>query len=232
MLKLTQEFTFKDTDFDNNDELKASSLMYIFQEAAGEHAQQLNLGFDDLIANNNMWVLTKVRFKIHSTMFPNVEYRIETYPRPRKGITFYRDYYVYDSADNLMATGTSQWCIVNFETRKVERTRIDFDGEFIDHPAFDDGIAKIKAVNPVFSKSYKVGQEDLDQNEHVNNCRYADMIESVLGERGYSELSIHFVKEALLGDKIMLHKEEQDDGLLVMGNLSDDTVVFQAKVVK
>jgi len=230
MLKLAQEFAFKETDFDKNDELKASSLMYIFQEAAAEHAGQLNLGFDELIAKNSMWVLTKVRFKIHDTMLPNVEYRIETYPRPRKGITFYRDYYVYDSEDNLIAAGTSHWCIVNFATRKVERARIDFDGEFIDHPAFDDGIAKIKAVDPVFSKSYKVGQEDLDQNEHVNNCRYADMIESVIEGKGYSEFTIHFAKEAVLGDEILLCRENADDGIFVMGKLEDETVIFQSKV--
>lgn len=232
MLKLTQDFIFKETDFDKNDELKASSLMYVFQEAAKEHASQLNLGFDDLMSNNYIWVLTKLRFKIHDTMLPGVEYTIETYPRPKKGITFYRDYYVYDEARNLMAAGTSHWCIINFETRKIERTKLDFDGEFIDYQAFEDGIAKIKALEPVFSQSYTVGQEDLDQNEHVNNCRYADMIELVLEGRGYSEFNIHFAKEAVLGDEILLFREDREDGIIVMGRLADDTMIFQAEVKK
>ena len=51
MLTLEQKICWTDKDFDNNGRIKISSLMYAFQEIAGDHAESLNFGFDDLIAN-------------------------------------------------------------------------------------------------------------------------------------------------------------------------------------
>ena len=121
MLTLEQKICWTDKDFDNNGRIKISSLMYAFQEIAGAHAESLNFGFDDLIANNRMWVITKLRFKVSGMIKPEVTYTLQTFPRPRKGVTFYRDYYIYDNEGNELVKGTSHWSIVNFETRKVER---------------------------------------------------------------------------------------------------------------
>ncbi len=230
LLTLAQNICFKEDDFDAKGNIKASSLMYAFQEIASAHAESLGLGFDDLIANNYIWVLTKLRFEIKEKFAADRDYILRTYPRPRKGVTFYRDYYIYDG-DVLMAVGTSQWCIINFETRRIERAKLDFDGEFIDHEPFEKGIEKFKVDQDVLVQIgvHKVVEDDLDDNEHVNNCRYADMVEDVLA--GHVDYSIYFSKEALLGDEIMLYKNEAEDGYIyVEGKLEDGTVIFQVKV--
>lgn len=229
VLNLTEKLQFAAEDFDEKGNIKASSLMYAFQEVASDHAERLGLGFDDLMAQNYIWVLTKLRFSIKEQMKPMVEYRLETYPRPKKGVTFYRDYYIYDGEGELMAVGTSYWCIINFVTRKVERLRMDFDGVFIGNQPFENGIEKFKIdqENLVRIGTHKVTEDDLDNNEHVNNCRYADMVKDVL--KGHEDYSIHFSKEALLGDEIILYKGEEGEYTMVEGKLADDTIIFQVK---
>lgn len=230
MLMLQQELTFTEEDFDEKGNIKASSLMYAFQEIAAAHAQRLDLGFDDLMANNYIWVLSKLRFSVAARMEEGKAYVLKTYPRPKKGVTFFRDYYIYDDADLLMAAGTSHWCIINFETRKIERAKIDFDGVFIDHEPFENGIEKFKVDQEALVQigSHKVVEDDLDENQHVNNCRYADMVENVLA--GHTDFSIYFSKEALLGDEIILYKAEDGGYIYVEGKLEDGTIIFQAKV--
>lgn len=228
LLTLEQKVSFGTDDFDSKGNIKASALMYAFQEIAAAHAGSLGLGFDDLIVDNYIWVLTKLRFEIKEELNLEKEYILRTYPRPRKGVTFYRDYYIYDG-DSQVAVGTSQWCIINFETRKIERAKIDFDGEFIDHEPFEGGIEKFKIDQAALTQFgvHKVVEDDLDDNEHVNNCRYADMVEEELS--GKSECSIYYSKEALLGDEILLYKGQEGEYTMIEGLLEDGTVIFQVK---
>lgn len=230
MLTLQKNLIFAADDFDKAGNIKASSLMYAFQEIAAAHAQKLDLGFSDLMANNYIWVLSKLRFSVYNKPEAGKAYRLETYPRPKKGVTFFRDYYIYDEDDELQAAGTSHWCIINFETRKIERAKIDFDGVFIDHEPFENGIEKFKVDQETLVQIglHKVTEEDLDENMHVNNCRYADMVEDVLA--GHKDYSIYFSKEALLGDEIILCKAAGEDGYIyVEGKLEDGTIIFQVK---
>ena len=228
LLMLKQDISFGAEDFDAKGNIKASSLMYAFQEIAGAHADSLGFGFDDLIVNNYIWVLTKLRFEIKEKLEADKDYILRTYPRPRKGVTFYRDYYLYDG-DVQMAVGTSQWCIINFETRRIERAKLDFDGEFVDFEPFENGIEKFKVDQESLVKigSHKVTEDDLDDNEHVNNCRYAEMVEDELS--GHNEHSIYFSKEALLGDEIILYKGQEGEFDMIEGKLEDGTIIFQVK---
>jgi len=235
MLTLKQEICWSDKDFDSNGNIKISSLMYAFQDIAGDHAESLNVGFDDLIKNNSMWVITKLRFKVMGKVAAGRKYILQTFPRPRKGVTFYRDYYLHDIEGNEIARGTSHWSIVNFETRKVERVRFQFEGEFTENIAFEDDIAKFKVRDAEHISIHKVVESDLDRNQHTNNCRYGDMTESVIEKKDCYEFTLHFAMEALLGDEIHIYKKEGDNGeTYVMGRLhdEDETLIFQAMITE
>ncbi len=233
LLTIKHDLRFGPEDFDAKGNFKASSLMYAFQEIAADHAGGLGLGFDDLMENNYIWVLSKVRFQVSSVIEQGKDYVLRTYPRPKKGVTFFRDYYLFEGEEaegkDPVAKGTSHWCIINFATRKIERAKVDFNGTFIDFEAFENGIEKFKIDQEALVKFgvHKVVEDDLDDNEHVNNCRYADMVEEELS--GKTEYSIYFSKEALLGDDIVLYKAEEDGNTLIEGKLEDGTIIFQVK---
>ena len=233
LLTIKHDLRFGAEDFDAKGNIKASSLMYAFQEIAADHANGLGLGFDDLMANNLIWVLSKVRFQVSGVIEEGKDYVLRTYPRPKKGVTFFRDYYLFEGEESEgkepIAKGTSHWCIINFETRKIERAKVDFDGIFVDYEAFENGIEKFKIDQDTLVQFgvHKVVEDDLDDNEHVNNCRYADMVEEELS--GFEECSIYYSKEALLGDEILLYKGQEGDYSMIEGRLADETVIFQVK---
>lgn len=232
MLELKRSISFRKEDFDSDENIKASSLMYSFQEIAAEHADKLGFGFDDMIKNNRIWVLNKLKFRIYGRLKKDVEYELSTYPRPKKGVSWFRDYYLRDEHGALMTAGASQWCIINFDTRRIERTGLDFDGEYIDHPAFEEGIEKIRIPELTMAGKHTVTETDLDENRHTNNCRYADMISDVLGRSDHESFTINFTRETRLGDEIMLYTGvgETEESKVVVGKSADGSQVFHAGI--
>ena len=138
---------------------------------------------------------------------------------------------ICDEDENLIVSAMSQWCIVDFETRKLVRSALEFSGEYIDIPAFEEKIEKIKYSDPQAAGAHTVTEEDLDINCHVNNCRYADMTSEILDRNDFQSFTINFLKETVVGDRIDMFMERAEDGSdIVVGMLEDESVVFQAKV--
>lgn len=231
MLELKEAINFMEDDFDGEGNIKASSLMYHFQEIASRHAELLDAGFDELMDRHLIWVITKLKVKVYDRFNAGQKYILSTYPRPKKSVTMFRDYYIHDEAGNLLAAGMSHWCIINFETRKIEKTDIKFEGEYIDHQAFEEGIERIsKSLQLIRVGEHTVVESDLDRNKHMNNCKYADMISDILGSNKYESFIINFAQEALLGDEILLYKGESKGRTVVTGKLDDNTMIFQASI--
>ena len=85
-------------------------------------------------------------------------------------------------------------------------------------------------------------EDDLDKNQHVTNARYTVMIDETLGTSAHREVTIHFAKETVLGDEILLYTDAEkadpkaadytDGGNSqhVVGELSDSTIVFKSLI--
>ena len=182
MLKLEKRIRFNENDFDENGNIRASSLLHSFQDIAAEHADILGVGREHLMERGWIWVLSKVKLKVYGAIEADKDYVLTTCPRPKKGLIFPRDYYLraaMASDTAVLAAGMSQWCIINFLTRKLERNDIDFQGQCIEQAPFEEGIEKIRCSAPQDAGSHLVTEDDLDVNRHVNNCRYADMVSEV-----------------------------------------------------
>ena len=231
ILLLKEKSAFKNKDFDENGNVRASALLRHFEQIATDHAEMMGIGHDDLIKENRIWVLSKLRFRMHGRIREGELYDIATYPSTGRGAAYPRGYYICDEDENLIVSAMSQWCVVDFETRKLVRSALEFSGEYIDIPAFEEKIEKIKYKEPQSAGVHIVTEEDLDINCHVNNCRYADMTSDVLGRNDYQSFTINFLRETVVGDRIDLLTERAEDGSdIVVGMLEDKSVVFQAKV--
>lgn len=231
LLELKELIRFTENDFDEAGNVKASRLMYQFQEIASHHADELGIGFDRLIKDNLIWVMSKLKFEIYEKPEPAAEYVLSTYPRPKKGVTYFRDYYIHDREGNLKAAAVAHWFVINFDTRRIERRELKFTGDYIDYPAFEKGIEKIKMPELIKAGVHVVSEEDLDVNRHMNNCRYADMIGEVTGKGGYREFIINFAHESMLGDEIELYVGNDVEKTVVVGMLEGGETVFQAGIV-
>jgi acyl-ACP thioesterase len=127
-----------------------------------------------------------------------------------------------------LCDGISQWCIMDFVTRRIIRVPKDFVGEFYTTPILPDGFERFRPEAPVPAGTYTITEADLDGNNHTNNCRYADMIEQVLPHTSGADFSISFAKETRLGDVIELFTSPAENGRTIVGGNVDGQNVFSA----
>ena len=218
-------------DFYENGQVKLSSLLYFFQEAATEHADIIGVGGDALAKDNIVWILAKMKLRILKAIEKDSDYYVMTYPRAQKSRFCPRDYYLYDSEDQLVAVGSAIWSLMDWTTRKIVKMTLDFGGDLREDEAFPEGFEKVRAKEPGYVMDYVVGPDDIDENEHTNNCRYADMVAMGSDISPIKEFVLQFSKETREGETILLCRENMDDGQVVIGKLPDEQTVFQSKII-
>ena len=224
MITYEMPISFTAEQFFPNGTVKASALQFVFQEIGGIHAEALGLGFEAMMKDNHIWVLTKLKYRILSPLHPNTDYRLVTFPKPHRGPLYQRDYKIYDAEGELLVIGISQWCVMDYTTRKMLRTNKDFEGEFNTEVLFPEGFDRFRATELTPAGSYTITESDLDHNAHTNNCRYADMVEQVLPNLSPADFSITFAQETLLGDEIALFTSPCEGHTVVCGMVGEQTV--------
>lgn len=230
MLEYKMEIRLEKKDFDEKGEIRPGALLRFFQDIAALHADQMGIGFDDMMKDDLIWIITKLRCRIAAPLSPGQNCYILTYPRKKRSRICPRDYYLYDEADKLCAYGTSLWSVINYKTRKLERIPFDYGEELYEKDAFPEGFEKLHMENPRSLGSYTVKKEDLDVNDHTNNCRYADLVRSISEVERIGEFTIQFSKETRLGDEILLSGHKEAGQETIRGSLAGDETVFLAKL--
>lgn len=230
MVEHRKDFKTTAEDFDKNGQIKISSILYFFQEAATEHADIIGVGGDDLMKDNIVWILAKMKLRILENLKPDQDYYVMTYPRAQKSRFCPRDYYLYNGDGKMVAVGSAIWSLMDWTTRKIVKMDLNFGGDLREDEAFPEGIEKIRSKNAEPVGEYVVVSEDIDSNEHTNNCVYGDiaMRASTITEVG--DFVIQYSKETREGETIHLFREEAEDGQRISGKLPDDQTVFQAKM--
>ncbi len=224
MITYEMPISFSSEHFTSGGTVKASALQLVFQEIAGIHAQELGLGFEAMMRDNQIWVLTKLKYRLLAPLQPHTPYRLVTFPKPHRGLLYQRDYKIFDEQGTLLVMGISQWCVMDYTTRKILRTGKDFTGEFNTEVLFPEGFDRFRPGDLTHAGSYTITQADLDGNAHTNNCRYADMVEQVLPGQAAADFSVTFAHETRLGDVIELFTSPFGDHTIVCGMVEGQTV--------
>ena len=214
----------------NETGIRPSALQYEFQEIGGEHAASAGMGVPEMTADGQMWVVTKIRYILHGSLHPDTDYRLVTYPRPKRGMLYQRDYQIFTMDGVLLCEGISQWCIMDYNTRRIVRANKDFVGEFNTEPILPTGFPRFRPDVLIPAGSYTVTEADLDGNNHTNNCRYADMAEQVLPNISPAEFNINFARETRLGDVIELFTSVTPDGKTIVSGSIEGENVFSALI--
>jgi acyl-ACP thioesterase len=237
------------SDFDRHQRILPSSVLDLFQDVAGVHAEMLGVSGPQLLERNLCWMITRARFEIlkQPALYKSVVVR--TWPIESRRIELDRDYEIYSEDGELLIRGTSAWVVMDITDRtspKLVMAR-DFDlglTEYKTERAFERAFGravytKILSDTPY---SYSPVYTDLDMNGHVNNTKYAALtlnaVADTLGERKIFDVRIDFAKEVLLGDTLLIHsesKENEDGSLTISARGETDSspmnfgVIFTAK---
>ena len=207
-------FRIRAQEADVQKRLKLSSLIMLMQEASMENALQLKVSVWDL--SEQSWVLLRKEVQIIRAPLLGEHIRIKTYPAGFDRVLAYRDYIVYDSEGQIIATAASTWTLMNLSTRKIQRIPqnlddIVFKGETLPLPE-----SKLKLTQEVDQMyDYTVRMGDIDWNNHVNNIVLSKlMLQSApvghLQNLNISKFTFHIKSECLLGEEITITSASVD----------------------
>ena len=223
------------SDFDTFDKIKMHSLLDMFQDLAKEHADILGLGYNEFKPKNLMWILLSTKIEIIKDVTYGEEVVLKTWPHPKGRIDFIRDYQVLSPEGDVYVKASSKWIVVDFVTRKIKRTSdIDYPEKTIDDKNFDD-VSRIRIDIPEdkeFVCDYKVVNNDLDHNGHMNNCKYMELVYNTMdikNKKHLVSLHIDFINEVMLGQTISLYKFNLEEEQYYVGYV-DNIQSFIAKV--
>ncbi|MBQ6996770.1 MAG: hypothetical protein IJN60_00125 [Oscillospiraceae bacterium] len=203
-----KQITVGDTQVNAFDRLKNSQLLAILQEAAGEHGALLGVDKDSLLKKKLFWAL--IRYHIEITRLPRSGevITVETWPMPTTRTAYPRATVAYDADGNELFRGISLFVLVNFETRAMVLpafSGVEVNGWVRGNELAMPGSLLPKALEN--SESRVVRFSDLDFNGHMNNCRYMQWVDDLLGadfhaDHSPREMVICYHSEAREGETV------------------------------
>ena len=236
MIRFEQKFTIPCYDTDASWRLKPSSFMDLAQEAAGQHAVYLGFGYDDLIATNTAWILSRVHVEFVDAPKWRENITLRTWHKGLNRLFFLRDFILTDDQGRERVKATTSWLVLNLETRRLVRDpKLMEEGtvcldNVIETPA--DKVMMPKDIEPQYVMDHHVAYSDVDMNGHTNNAMYMqwamDTVDyDIASTRPVKWFTINFNHETKPGDIVALYKvvKEEEDGrhVFVEGKVNDQS---------
>lgn len=219
---------------DPSGKLRWASLADLLQEVAWKHADSREFG-QVLFDKGYMWVLSRFDIQVHAMPFWGETIQIETAGRGINKLFALREFRVTDSSGTVLATAMSAWLLLDIKTKRPQRPSLVLPSELFETEPSDYSVPdKVPFPDqPQFGKIFTVNHSDLDMNNHVNNVSYIRWIEDFCLEKGFTfdKISINYLNEALLGERIEILFSLDAQKLLVSGR-SGNRDVFTSWVEK
>ena len=189
-------------------------LLNLLQDTAWIHATHAGYGFEDMITEQKIWVLTRQKLVMQQWPDWGDEVQIHTWIRPYQSAFSNRDFVIWNKGEKIGECTTS-WLAVDLETRKPVRFRIPHAEEDLlnTKKVLMLETSKIELLDDLITiAEFQVHNSDLDLNGHVNNTRYAQWITDSLPEDSAEKYQLHsyevnFLAEVKSRDKIIIKSD-------------------------
>lgn len=190
-------------------ELSLPLLIRQIIDVAVEHANQLHVGYSDLLGINALWVLSRVTLQI--SRMPRIEerYTLVTWVESFRRISSHRNFMLLDGSGTPIAYARTLWVGIDKDTRRPADLTSLIEGRDFTSPRqvpFAEA-PKLKEFTEVTDlEPYRFVTSDIDFNRHVNTARYIELIVNQWSVDYYdrhsvTEFDITFRHEAHYGDK-------------------------------
>jgi len=217
-----EAFPVRFGSIDKSDRLTLDAIFQFFQEAAICHAENLNVGREDMLRTGQIWILSRMSVIVdrRPNYFENITVR--SWPRGGEKLFAVRDYDIRDKDNIPVVRARSGWIVLDVEKRRPLRPQSVMDslpqneGENALSPE-DGAIAALEERSNLQKVSgRKALYTDLDFNGHVNNVRYIQWIEDSLAPQFLENadrmrLDINYLNEILGGEDIDIMSADIED---------------------
>ena len=215
-----QNFEVTDMVTDRYGRLKPSMILFLAQEVAGKHCQDLSVDYGTLEKSRMFWAVTRHRVQVTRMPLRGETIRIETWPMPTTRVAYPRSVVAYDESGNECFRIISIWVLMHMDTRAMilpAKSGISVVGSIRGGElALPGGLV---AKDMIHHQSRTVRYTDLDRNGHMNNTRYLDWIDDLLPSPFHEnhtvrEFVVCYLSEAREGQTLELSWDFPEDGTL------------------
>ena len=231
--------TVQPQDVDEKGNLKLSAMLYYAQETAGGHCKLLGLDWDAMNEKGLFWAVLRHRVLIHRLPRLQEQVTFRTWPMPTTRVAYPRCVQALDSQGNVLLEAVSLWVIMDKEKRSMilpGKSGVEVSGILYGcEPETPNSLAP---GSHALERLWTVTRHDLDVNGHVNNAKYLDHIQDLLGDQLPKELVVCYLAETRLGQTVSLQWSMSDDGILTVDGCRPRTDVpdrtervFAARVI-
>jgi len=225
------QFTIHTYEVDAFGQLSITALAGYLGEAAGAHATALGVGLEALMARGLTWVLTRQRVEIIRTPRLHERIEVETWPSGLDRLAALRDFRVRTADGVELARATSQWYVLDLETRRPHPPLAVLDpARFRDEvpraAVFSDGkLATLSSWER--ERRFHVRYADIDQNLHVNNGSYLAWAIEVMPREVWQSsrletLEVQYRAECTLGSAVLSRLKPAGDGTHLHGIVREE----------
>ena len=198
---------------DKSDRLTLDAVFNFFQEAAICHAENLEVGREDMANTGQVWVLSRMSVLMNRRPDYRETVTVRSWPRGFEKLFAMRNFEIKDKDGNSAVAGRSGWLIVDMEKRRPLRPQTVMDrlpqNEGLETFAPGDNAAAGLEERGNLQKTAerKALYTDVDYNGHVNNVRYIQWIEDTLDyqlleKADKMRMDINYLSEVMEGDKV------------------------------
>jgi acyl-ACP thioesterase len=169
-----------------------------------------------------MWVITEVQIDVQPTVtYWSEDFIVEIWVSELTSLRIYCDFRIIrKDNEQLIASGTSQWNILNLDTKRLEATDFLADKLTVVPELMTASHKKVRFPKPQsfdMQMDHRATRLDLDFNFHVSNRSYVSialltMPDEVLSSQSLSSLTVHWLHETYLDDTLSCRMSRIDDG--------------------
>ena len=239
----TEETLVRTSETDFQQRWKPAHFFLTMQEAAANHADHLGYSYQEMLAQDMVWVLSRTKIRFYA--FPRLEERviIQTWPKGlQQKLFFMRDFRLSSPDGRRYADASSAYILINPKARRLLMPSAltvqvpDNGGQ----GALDEPLDKLNPPEDLPEcLTVEARYSAVDLMGHVNNARYVEWICDCFPMEDYArrELSwmqLNFINEIRPGEQVRIHAgaQAQDPSVWTLqgNNLNTNKPAFEAAV--
>ena len=231
-----KDYHLRLSDFDKYNRIKPAAVLELFQDAAGDHANELGIGRENMLSRSLFWVIVRVKFRIISNPKSSDRVTVITWPIEPRRLCYPREFCIVNEEGERLVEGSSDWAILNCERRRLVAVEnlYPFTDGYHSELIFGErapGVPNFEASDE--PRIITPGFSDIDHNNHVNNTRYANYVMDAIApdENEVLELfQIDYRKEVTEGTTLRLYSQREENVILSRGVCDSGDVMFACRL--
>ena len=237
-----EQFTITDQDADRFGRAKSAALLWYAQQVAGEHCRTLDLDWQTLQSRRMFWAVIRQRVQVSRIPTLGQTITVETWPMPTTRVAYPRSTVAYDGQGRELFRSIGLWVLMDLDKRAMilpPKSGIIVRGTVRGTELPAPGALMLRGLQNTAQRTVRFSE--LDRNGHMNNTRYMDWVDDLLGsdfhrDNVLREFTVCYLSEAREGETLRVDYSLDGSGLMQVEAHRDaapgeKSVVFSAQAL-